>query len=479
MGVTPGAVSLRGVTFTYPSAERPALRDLDLVVDPGECLLVLGPSGAGKSTLALALTGLLGREVPGRLEGSLRVGGPVGTVFQDPTAQIVMERVEDDVAFGLENRGWQRERMIAAVPPALAAAGLAGMGRRRTTALSGGEQQRLALAGALAPAPPILVLDEPTANLDPAGVADLVVRLAALRDAGTTVILVEHRVEVAWGLADRVLVLGRDGRPIDVGSPTDVVRRHGRALADAGIWLPTDVDAALGIESAAPLPDVTPGERIVAAERVDFGYARGAPVVRGADIAVSEGERLTIVGPNGSGKSTLGRLLVGLLRPDAGQVRLLGDAPHDLRASELARRAGYLFQDPESQFLARTVAEEAAVGLAAHERARLPDLLDVLGLPLARFGPRSPYTLSGGEQRRLSLVGLLARRPRLLVLDEPTYGQDRTTYRDLLGILREQLDPRTGLVAITHDDRLIRDLGGRSATIDGGRLGAVAVEARS
>ena len=439
-------------------------------MEPGECLLVLGTSGAGKSTFALAVTGLLGREVPGRLAGSLRVGGPVGAVFQDPGAQIVMEHVEDEVAFGLENLGWPRERMRASVPPALAAARLAGKERRRTTTLSGGEQQRLVLAGALAPEPPILVLDEPTANLDPGGVADLMERLGALRAAGTTIVLVEHRVEVAWRLADLALVIDRDGRPLDVGRPADVVRRHGRALADAGIWLPTDVDEALGIERPTPLAEVAVGGRIVVAEAVEFAYDRGEPVVDGVDLAVSEGERLTVVGANGSGKSTLGRLLVGLLRPDAGGVRLLGDAPHALRPAELARRAGYLFQDPESQFLARTVADEAGIGLSTHELAGLPDLMEVLGLPLGRFGTRSPYALSGGEQRRLSLAGLLARRPRLLVLDEPTYGQDRTTYRDLLAILRERLDPAVGLIAITHDDRLVHDLGGRSISIEAGRL---------
>jgi energy-coupling factor transporter ATP-binding protein EcfA2 len=468
--VVPGGIVAEGLAFTYPGADRPALRDLDLVVDPGECLLVLGPSGAGKSTLALAIAGLLGREVPGDLRGSLRAGGPVGVVFQDPSAQVVMERVEDDVAFGLENRGWTRERMRASVPPALAAAGLSGMERRRTTTLSGGEQQRLALAGALAPAPPILVLDEPTANLDPRGVADLIARLAAFRAAGTTVVLVEHRVEVAWGLADRVLVIDRDGRPLEAGPPAEVVRRQGRALIDAGIWLPPDVDAALGVEPPTPMPAVPVGAPIVDAEAVGFGYVRDVPVVRDVDLVVSEGERLTVVGANGSGKSTLGRLLVGLLRPRSGRVRLLGDAPHTLRPAELARRAGYLFQDPASQFLAGTVEQEAGIGLTPPERAGLPDLMETLGLPLGRFGTRSPYALSGGEQRRLSLAGLLARDRRLLVLDEPTYGQDRTTYRDLLGILRERLDPGAGLVAITHDDRLVRDLGGRSVSIDAGRI---------
>ena len=431
---------------------------------------MLGPSGSGKSTFVLALAGLLDREVPGRLDGTLGVGGPAGVVFQDPGAQLVMERVEDDVAFGLENRGWSREAMRARVPEALVEAGLGGLGRARTTTLSGGQQQRLALAGATAPRSSLLVLDEPTANLDPDGARAFIERLAALRDAGTTIVLVEHRVELAWGLADRVLVLGPDGRPVDLGPPADVVRRSGRALREAGIWLPADVDAALGVVPGAPWPPARAGAPLVVGDGLGFGYRRRTPVVRDVDVSVAAGDRLTIVGPNGSGKSTLGRLLVGLLRPDAGTVRLLGDAPHRLRSDELARRAAYLFQDPEQQFLATTVVEEAGLGLRSDELARLPELMEALALPLGRFGARSPYALSGGEQRRLSLAGILARNPRLLVLDEPTFGQDRATYQSLLAILGERLDDGVGLVAITHDERLVADLGGRSAVMSGGRL---------
>jgi energy-coupling factor transporter ATP-binding protein EcfA2 len=468
--VARGAVVARGLGFTHEGAAEPALRGVAVDVEPGECLLVLGPSGSGKSTLVLGLAGLLGRDVPGRIDGTLDVGGPVGVVFQDPGDQLVMERVEDDVAFGLESRGWSRAAMRDRVPGALDEVGLAGLGRARTATLSGGQQQRLALAGALAPGSHLLVLDEPTANLDPDGAGAFVDRLAALRASGTTIILVEHRVELVWRLADRVLVLGRDGRPIDLGTPWAVVARSGQALLDAGIWLPAEVDAVLGrVTRAAPAPPVS-GELLVASRRLSFGYRSGSPVVRNVDLDVFAGDRLAIVGPNGSGKSTLGRLLVGLLRPDAGAVHLGGDPPHRLRPDELARRAAYLFQDPEQQFLATTVAQEAGLGLRGEELARLPELMDALALPLDRFGARSPYALSGGEQRRLSLAGILARRPRLLVLDEPTFGQDRATYEGLLRILHERLDAGVGVVAITHDERLVADLGGRAAVMSGGRL---------
>ncbi|MBA2374196.1 MAG: ABC transporter ATP-binding protein, partial [Chloroflexi bacterium] len=221
-------------------------------MEPGECLLVVGPSGSGKSTLALAIAGLVPREIPGIFGRTLLVddvetrhwrpaalAARAGLVFQDPGAQIVMERVEDDVAFGLENRGWSRQAMLARVPVALAAVGLEGLERHRSNRLSGGQQQRLALAGVLAAEPGLLVLDEPTANLDPDAAADLFERLAELRSSRTTtIVLVEHRVDAAWPLADRVLALGHQGEQIDVGRPAEVLARAGRRMAAEGIWLP-------------------------------------------------------------------------------------------------------------------------------------------------------------------------------------------------------------------------------------------------
>jgi energy-coupling factor transport system ATP-binding protein len=179
------------------------------------------------------------------------------------------------------------------------------------------------------------------------------------------------------------------------------------------------------------------------------------------------------VGPNGGGKSTLGRLLVGLLRPSTGRVRLGGDRPDRLSAAALARRAGYLFQDPEQQFLAGAVLDEVMLGLRPDERARAEPLMEALGLPLDRFGARSPYALSGGEQRRLSLACVLIRRPELLVLDEPTYGQDRTTYRGLLDALHVHLGAGTAVIVATHDERLMADLGGRCLRMVGGAVEAV------
>jgi energy-coupling factor transport system ATP-binding protein len=464
------------LSVTYPGADRPAASSIDLDVEPGGVLLVVGPSGSGKSTLALAVAGLIPGQIPASVEGSLTLDGDdaatlgpvgvaarVGLVLQDPGTQLVMERVEDDVAFGLENRAWPRVAMRARVPQVLAEVGLAGTERARSRRLSGGQQQRLALAGALAPRPGLLVLDEPTASLDPGGAAALIATLSTIRRAKTaTVVLIEHQVDLAWPLADVVLALDGVGRPIDVGAPPDVLARSGDAMRDAGIWLP-------GEQSGGRLTKaVSAGGRLIHADGVRFGYERAEPVVRDVTFDAAAGERIALVGPNGSGKSTLGRLLVGLLRPDHGRVELAGDDPSRMPAARLARHAGYVFQEPEGQFLAQTVAEEVGIGLTDEEKDRVEDLMTRLHLPVDEFGDRSPYRLSGGEQRRLSLACILVRRPELLVLDEPTFGQDRIGYEGLLGILGEHLDHGACLIAATHDERFVSEVAGRVVEMEDG-----------
>ncbi len=452
---------------------------------------MVGPSGSGKSTLARALAGLVPWSVPGRLTGDLRLDGVpvfdhdpaalverVGIVLQDPSAQLVMERVEDDVAFGLEGRRWERAAMRARVPVALAEAGLAGFERRRTARLSGGEQQRLALAGALAPRPGLLVLDEPTSSLDPAGAAAFAGRLAAFRAArAATIVLVEHRAELAWPLADVVLALGADGRPLALGTPGELLAGRRGDLAAAGIWLPDepmpDLPAAgVASRTSARTPAAGAEPALVEARGIGFAYEPGVPVLAGLDLVVEAGERITLLGSNGSGKSTLGRLLVGLLRPTTGSVRLAGRDPGRIAPRELAHLAGYVVQDPERGFLAGTVEAEVLAGLAAPERKRAADVAAGLGLPFDRFGGRNPYTLSGGEQRRLSLAAQLVRRPRLLVLDEPTFGQDRGTYDGLLALLRDRVADGTAIVAATHDLRFAGDLAGRVVRLADGHLAA-------
>jgi energy-coupling factor transporter ATP-binding protein EcfA2 len=464
-------------------------------------MLIVGPSGSGKSTLALAIAGLIPRDVPATIGGSLSLAqapvssfdrsalaARVGLVFQDPATQLVMERVEDDVAFGLETRGWPVERMRRRVPEALAEAGLDGLGRRRSRRLSGGQQQRLALAGVLAALPGLLVLDEPTANLDPDGAGAFLDRLGALGETRTTtVVLIEHRVERAWSMADVVLALDGTGRPLDLGSPEVVAERSARRMHDAGIWLPAAVEAPLRIAPAAARavavpPNIGPqpgSEPVVSARLAEvatkahdvwYAYEHGRPVLHGMSLEVQKGERVALVGPNGGGKSTLARLLVGLLRPNRGIVTLGGDDPSRLPAAELARRAAYVFQDPERQFLAATVRGEILLGLEPPRWPAAEALLAEFGLPLERFGARSPFRLSGGEARRLSLAIALVRDPAVLVLDEPTFGQDRRKYDGLLAILDGHLRAGATLITATHDARFVADVADHVVTIADGRI---------
>jgi energy-coupling factor transporter ATP-binding protein EcfA2 len=450
----------------------------------------VGPSGSGKSTLARAIAGLVPREFPGEWRGTIRLGGVeatrasraevsarVGIVFQDPASQLVMERVGDDVAFGLENRAWSSQAMRARVPEALADMGLGGFERRASGRLSGGEQQRLAIAGVLAPAPGVIVLDEPTANLDPGGTAAVFEGIASLRARGTTIVLVEHRAELAWPLADLVLALAGDGSPIDLGRPGQVLRRSARRLADAGIWLPAEPATAapldvrpLSREHPPQAKVAGPGSLVLAMAGVRFGYDRGEPAITDVELTVAPGERVALVGPNGSGKTTLLRLALGLMRPTAGRVRLAGVDPARLAAARIASMAGYVVQDPELGFVADTVAEEAMTGLAAPARLHAAELAARLHLPLEDFGERSPYRLSGGEQRRLSLVTALARRPQLLVMDEPTFGQDRHGHEALVGALAELVDQGSATIAATHDQRFVHDAASRRIDLEAGRI---------
>jgi energy-coupling factor transport system ATP-binding protein len=479
-----GPLPLRaeGVGFRYAGSQRPALAGVDLRLDAGGVLLVVGPSGSGKSTLARAIAGLVPRDIPGEWSGSLRVGdlevstaapaevaNRVGILFQDPASQLVMDRAGDDVAFGLEDRAWPLAEMRARVPGALRDVGLAGFERRRGTRLSGGEQQRLALAGVEAPWPSVLVLDEPTANLDVPSAAALFERLAEIRASRTTtIVLVEHRADLAWPLADLVLALDATGAPLDLGMPADVLARSADRLAREGIWLPRDfADSIPEVASGAGV-----GERpdLVELRGVQYGYERRRPVVRDVDLSVGAGERVALVGPNGSGKSTLLQLMVGLRRPDGGSVALAGSDPARLPSARLATLVGYVFQDPELGFLADSVAGEIGLGLDREGAARAARLLERLGLPLERFGDRSPYRLSGGEGRRLSVATALARRPRLLVLDEPTFGQDRLGWEALAAILNELVEEGTAMVAATHDGRFAARIARRRVRMMDGRV---------
>ena len=479
-------VCARGWGWRHAGRKNAALSGVDLDIAPGERVLVLGPSGSGKSTLMGGLAGLLGGAEEGEATGTLTVDGVapadargrVGLLMQDPEAQVVLARVGDDVAFGMENLGVAREEIWPRVENSLEAVGLSVPLDHSTTELSGGQKQRLALASILAMGPGLLLLDEPTANLDPSGVAE--VRAAVekvVERTGATMVVVEHRVDVWASLVDRVIVVA-DGAIAADGPLDEVLKQQGDALRERGIWLPGDDVAA----EVGPAPEVAPASSeaapIARVSDLTIGYDASAPVRSGIDLTIERGVSTCIVGANGAGKSTFALTLAGLLPPLEGTVEVetsdgtAGD-PHEWSSKQLLGRMSMVFQEPEYQFLAATVAEELAIGPRAagmtdEEIAPLVDEhLEALGL--TKLARANPMTLSGGEKRRLSVATALISAPELLILDEPTFGQDRGTWLGLVRLLRTALERGVTLVSITHDPAFVAAMGQR--VVDLGQVG--------
>ena len=409
--------TVRGLSFSYPGGP-PALREVSFELAPGEVVALLGPSGAGKSTLLRALAGLVPHFHGGRFEGQVEVAGrdtrrtrpsyvagTVGTLFQDPEDQVVFTRVEAEVAFGLENMGTAPAEIPLRAAAALESVGAAGLASRPVAELSGGELQRVCLASVLALSPRLLLLDEPTSQLDPDGAA-AAIELA--RSSGAAVVVSEHRPERVLEACDRVLFL-------------DEGRLHEDGLPDA--WLPRE----------AVLPHGEPsGETVCRLEGVSFAYDR--PVLEGVSLEVGRGEIVALLGPNGSGKTTIGKLAAGLLEPQAGRVVRHG-------------RTCYLSQDPGRYLVAERADEEAALAVGGDlERARAT----LAQLGLAAHAGRHPRDLSSGERERLALAAVLVAEPDLLVLDEPTRGIDPERKDELVRLLRSEAAGRATVVA-TND----------------------------
>jgi energy-coupling factor transporter ATP-binding protein EcfA2 len=470
----PASVRAQGWGWRFHGRIAPALGDLDLSIEPGERVLLLGASGSGKSTLLAGLAGVLGDD-QGVVTGSLSIDGVrpvdargrVGLVLQDPENQVILERVGDDVAFGCENLGIPAEQIWPRVHSALDAVGLHLPLNHSTSRLSGGQKQRLALAGVLAMQPGLLLLDEPTANLDPAGVRE--VRVAVERAAestGATIVIVEHRVDTWWDFATRVIVLGASGILWD-GIPTAMPASVATSLATQGIWmLATPVP---------PIPLAQPGEVLLAATELRSSYASAltpdAPLGPVLNLQARAGSITAMTGPNGVGKSATALTLAGLLKPASGLVeatdtliRAVQSTPHSphpsrWRSKELLPRIGMVFQAPEHQFVSGTVRDELAAGPRALRQSasqvtqRVDELLN--RLDLEDLAQAHPFTLSGGQQRRLSVATALATQPRVLVLDEPTFGQDARTWASLVELFTELRNNDTAIMAVTHDEKFV------------------------
>jgi energy-coupling factor transport system ATP-binding protein len=567
--VSTAAITVSDLSFRYADSERWALRNVSLTIGTGDTTLILGPSGCGKSTLALCLNGLIPTVIEGDMTGEVawpttessrtapdtRYPIPdtprpfIGQVFQDPETQVVMPRVDEEVAFGLENMGVPAAEMPARIADALELVGLDDRPRAWVDDLSGGQKQRLALASVLALQPAVIVLDEPSANLDPAATVVFYETLARLKaELGMTIVLIEHRLDAVMPLVDSIVAMNRQGEVIAQGAPHEIFAAHGDELEREGVWLPMtcrlmtalhargwpvdncpltmdEVEASLrrvgratstgvtaprspqswgvggetqgtdGADARSPQSWGADGETqgtdgadarspqswgvggrstaAIALHNVSFAYPESSPALRDVSLEIAQGRFFAIVGANGSGKTTLAKQLVGLLRPTSGTIAVLGQDTRQRSAGEIAREVGYVFQNPEHQFVTERVADELAYSLRGRwpqdeiER-RVKDLLAVFGLEGRE--DENPFALSQGQKRRLSVATMAALDQPILILDEPTFGQDQQSTTALMSTLQKLHANGTTIIFITHDMQLVAEYADEALVMDAGRM---------
>lgn len=543
------AAQLRFENWGYRHASRKAfaVRGLNLTIEAGQRVLLLGASGIGKSTILEGAAGLIGSDIilksdsndknsnssshnvlvededGGVSEGAVFVDdvpvhkarGRVGLVLQDPESQAIFQRLGDNVAFGPENMNVPRKEIWNIVDESLKEVGLDGLQLHRSTAhLSGGQMQRLALAGALAMKPSVLLLDEPTANLDPDGVEQIVSAVGkVLDDTHATMVLVEHHAQPWIDLIDRVIVLGlensgnsgnskngedsedsknfvhdddiaRDESAKTVivadGTPDEVFNRKDLDFENLGIWLPDKYkdskDSNIGRIHVEGEPDCDPsvgdGKVVLSTKNLAISHT-DTPIAKNINLEFNSGQITALVGANGAGKSTLSLTLAGLIPSIEGEVVASEDLCKDLdssdpikwKSTELAKRISYVFQNPEHQFACGTVLEEVMLGpirtgmSEEDARAKAKELLE--RFRLGRYANANPYTLSGGEKRRLTVAASLAAAPRVLILDEPTFGQDRKTWMQIIKLIASLRADGVSVIVVTHDKELVDALGAR------------------
>ena len=487
------AIVVRGLSFRYRTydeeptsqnssqtkpAQAGAIEDITFALAKGELLLIAGPSGCGKSTLLKCLNGLIPNSYSGTLRGDILLHGQsiagltlrdlaqqVGTMLQDPDKQIVGSTVELEIAFGMENLNVSRPAMRQRVQEVLQRLHLEPLARRETFALSGGQRQQVAAAGLLVMQPSLFLFDEPFANLDARAVDELEELIAALRAEGHTIIIVEHRVEEALHLNPDKVLLMRDGQQVFFGQTQEFL-----AIADpTQVKLPIDATLrTLSDASQARASLVQPitthsqstketaqSTSILAFENVSYRYSIFSDeVLHNISTTISAGETIALLGPNGSGKTTLVKQALGLLRPTKGHVRLYGEDTRTLSVAQLAARIGYVFQSPGAMLFAPTVRKEVSFG--PENLGFASDHLDTAvreaeaALNIAQFEERSPFALSFGQQKRVAISSVLAMQSRILLLDEPTAGQDYRSYISFMEYLRG-LPNLDALLFITHD----------------------------
>ena len=457
-----------------------AIADISFSLPAGELMLIAGPSGCGKSTLLKCLNGLIPNSYHGKLSGKIQLMGRsikglslrdlaqiVGTMLQDPDKQIIASTVEQEIAFGMENMNTPRAEMHQRISDVLKQLHLKDYLGRATFALSGGQRQQVAAAGILVMQPSIYLFDEPFANLDARAVDELEKLITGLRNSGHTVIIVEHRVEEALQLKPNKVLLMKDGRQVFFGATEDFLR-----IADpTQVKLPIESTLRI-IHEPAQVRDLLirpistgqhnqldqqeqQSEPILTFEHVHYRYSSfSEEILHGISCQVRRGETIALLGPNGSGKTTMVKQALGLLRPSKGQVKLYDEDTRNLSVAQLAARIGYVFQSPSAMLFAPSVRKEVSFGPEnlrfSAERLKLAVRQSEEALNVAQFEDRSPFSLSFGQQKRVAIASVLSMQGKILLLDEPTAGQDYRSYITFMEYLRS-LPELDALLFITHD----------------------------
>ncbi len=511
-------VELQNLTYRFRRKDDPVLEDISFSLEEGTFNILVGPGGSGKSTLCRILDGRIPHLLKGDLTGEILLEGrsalelemkdiscSVGSVFQDPETMFATLTVEDEIAFGPENLLRERKKIREDVQKLLDLTGIGPYRQNLVWNLSGGQIQKLGLASVLAMEPKLIILDEPTANLDPASTSQVHELILSLRKQGMTVLLVTRELDEFLAEADQLLVLD-GGKLLYRGEPYGILAGKGDDLESRGIWLPETVEIGLELRrrgfpveaipirvgealalidklnlvsretvltgSEAPGWDET-APPLIEGRGIRYSYGAGLYALKGVDLTVRPGEMLAIVGRNGAGKSTLAKMLIGLNRCREGSLILFGKDSRKWKVPDLANHISLVFQNPEHQFLTDTVAEEIDYSLqsrgvndpeamaGARER-----MLEQLGL--SGESERHPFTLSAGNKRRLGVATMLVGDPRVLIVDEPTYGQDREMTRTLMTLLRDIRDRGIAVVMISHDMRLVSEYADRVVVMSEG-----------
>jgi energy-coupling factor transport system ATP-binding protein len=489
--MTDSPLVVENLSFRYRDRTGAAIHDLSFSANPGEILLIAGASGCGKTTLIRCINGLIPRSYKGEISGRILIDGgdtakwklstisqKIGTVLQDPERQILGTKVLNEVAFGLENLGLPREEIYQRVDEALAHLKIQHLRDRDTFLLSGGEKQKVALAGVLAMRPSILLLDEPLASLDPASAAETLDAVRTLADEGMTVLMVEHRVEDVLRIRPERVMYMKEGEIRylgDVDGLSRVVNYHEVKLPAEQIIQRAKRDPAPA--SINVLPGATAkgswSETLVEFENVAFGYDTDVEILHGINLKIKRGDVIAVLGPNGAGKTTFVKHAIGLLKPKSGRVLVNGKDTKEASVAEIASTLGYVFQSPSHMLFAPTVREELAFGPTNLKHPKdeidkeVKEALRIVNLSDKEQDP--PLALSFGQQKRVSIAAILAMRSRILVMDEPTAGQDYQNYMNFMDSILE-LPSFEAVLFITHDVDLAVIYANRVLLVADGRL---------